>query len=442
MKKCSNPEHPYCTQWVLPGERACSSGHLQPAAALTTGELPDEPPQRPHIHISGFDPRAAGGRQTIKVELRGMPEDAPAAITMELTSALFPGGASRHSFERNLQGHWRPQFVEFSSRDKEHGQYRVEAELRCSHGTHVRRRWVCTLIILVPRPDASLSEIHQTFLATHKNVSVTADDGSIARVSAQAGGGRLDIGVTARNASIARLDLDARHGKVAVGFSSIAWDEELIEIEVPDVPEEPEKHPHPSTMGEISNDDASAALPRHIRLFAMNEFVLGRFDPQGSAADILLAHFNGAGRRDDGGLTRRLSARHAIIRRSGGGFEIEDVSRYGLLVDGAWPGKNQPAPLRLGTRIEMTASVRGIVLLVVTALLPTGLVLHRDDEGARDECFVLVEPERHPGRESVRPATLPSAASLPLLFHHVGGFWRMDAASGAQQAVISDAAFA
>ena len=30
--------------------------------------------------------------------------------------------------------------------------------------------------------DASLGEIHQTFLATHKNVRVTADDAGIARV--------------------------------------------------------------------------------------------------------------------------------------------------------------------------------------------------------------------------------------------------------------------
>lgn len=439
MKKCSNPEHPYCTQWVLPGERACSGGHPQPAAALTAEELPPEPPQRPHLHISGFDPRAAGGRQTIKVELRGMPEDAPAAMTMELKSALFAGGASRHAFERNLQGHWRPQFVEFSSRDKEHGQYRIEAELRCSHGTHVRRRWVCTLVILVPRSDASLSEIHQTFLATHKNVSVTADDGSIARVSAQAGGGRLDIGVNARNASIARLDLDARHGKVAVGFSSIAWDEDLIEIEVP---EQAEEHPHPSGVATIPNPAPSAELPRHIRMFALAHWVLGRDDPHDSPADIALAHFNGSGKRDTGGLTRRLSARHAIIRRSGAGFEIEDVSRYGLLVDGAWPGKHQPVPLRLGTRIEMTASVRGIVQLVVTALLPTGLVMHREDEGAQDECFVLVEPERHPGREPAQAATLPRAARLPLLFHHNGGFWRFEPATGAQEAVIPGPAFA
>lgn len=434
MKKCSDPEHPYCTQWVLPGERACSSGHPQPLPALLDDELPPHTPPLPHLHISGFDPRAAGGRQTIKVELRGMPEDAPAAISMVLASALFPGGVSRHAFERNLQGHWRPQFVEFSSRDKEHGQYRIEAELRCSHGDHVHRRWVCTLIILVPRPDASLTDIHQTFLATHKNVSVSADDGSIARVRAQAGGGRLDIGVTARNASIARLDLDARHGKVAVGFSSIAWDEDLIEIDVPEQPDAPLRHPHPSASGVIVTPVASAETPRQLRLFAAEQFILGRDDPHGDEAHIRLAHFNGAG-RDAEGLTRRLSARHALIRRSAGGFEIEDVSRYGLLVDGAWPGKHQPVPLRLGTRIELTASVRGIVHLLVSALLPTGLVMHREDDGAHEECFVLLAPGRHPGPDDPPPQRLPRAAGLPLLFHDHGGFWRINPATGAQQAV-------
>ena len=434
MKKCSDPAHPYCTQWVLPGERACSSGHPQPLAPLADGELPPGLAPRPHIHISGFDPRASGGRQTIKVELRGMPEDAPAAITMALTSALFAGGVSRHTFERNLQGHWRPQFVEFSARDKEHGQYRVEAELRCSHGDQVRRRWVCTLIILVPRPDASLTDIHQTFLATHKNVSVTADDGSIARVSAQAGGGRLDIGVSARNASIARLDLDARHGKVAVGFSSIAWDEDLIEIDVPAQSDTPAAHPHPSNAGEIVADGGSADTPRHIRLFAADEFVLGRDDVHDAVAPVRMAHYS-AGKRDRAGLTRRLSARHALIRRSGAGFEIEDVSRYGLLVDGAWPGKHQPVPLRLGTRIEMTASVRGIVQLVVSALLPTGIVLHRDDDGAHDECFVLVEPGRHPGHGHQPAQALPRAARLPLLFHYNEGFWRLNPSTGTHEPV-------
>jgi hypothetical protein len=61
------------------------------------------------------------------------------------------------------------------------------------------------------------------------------------------------------------------------------------------------------------------------------------------------------------GLTRRMSGRHAVIRRGRRqGFEIEDVSRYGLLLDGVWPGKHVPVPLRLGMRIELTASIKGV----------------------------------------------------------------------------------
>jgi hypothetical protein len=67
-----------------------------------------------------------------------------------------------------------------------------------------------------------------------------ADDASIARVSAQ-GGDSLDIDVTARNAGIAHLDLNAPAGKVDLGFSTIAWDEDLIEI---DMPQAAALHPH------------------------------------------------------------------------------------------------------------------------------------------------------------------------------------------------------
>lgn len=435
MKKCSDPEHPYCTQWVLPGERTCSSGHPQPAPALAAAELPQRAAPRPHLHISGFDPRAAGGRQAIKVELRDMPSDAPAAITMELQSALFAGGASRHAFERNLRGEWRPQFVEFNSRGKEHGQYRIEAELHCSEGRRLARRWVCTMIILVPRPDASLGEIHHTFLATHKNVSVTADDASIARVSAGTGGGRLDIGVDARNGSIARLELDAR-GQQAVGYASIAWDEDLIEIALP---AEPEHHPHPGTTGCLHSPAGSGA-PRMARLFALRECVLGRYEPHDPEADLLLEHYGEHG-PDTGGLTRRLSARHAIIRRAGTGYEIEDVSRYGLLLDGASPGKHQPVQLRLGMQVELSASIRGIVVLKVSALAPNGVVLHRVDAGAQEECFVIVEPELHPGQPPFDYPALPRAAALPLVFHHNGGLWRIDPGTGQASPVASGAAY-
>ena len=130
MKKCSNPEHPHCTFWVLPGENVCAANHRQatiapssydllsalrsarsepsataiahapapgaaitplaaaapvpaaataadgapaharPAAPATTrlpapataAARPAYQPVQAHLHISGFDPRAAGGR--------------------------------------------------------------------------------------------------------------------------------------------------------------------------------------------------------------------------------------------------------------------------------------------------------------------------------------------------------------------------------------------
>jgi hypothetical protein len=95
------------------------------------------------------------------------------------------------------------------------------------------------------------------------------------------------------------------------------------------------------------------------------------------------------------------------------------VSRFGLLVDGAWPGKHVPVLLREGMRIELTASIRGVVTLVVVALHPHAVVLQRADDGATAECFYLLEPGRHPG-------TRLAAASGPVLFHRDGGFWHLD----------------
>ena len=102
-------------------------------------------------------------------------------------------------------------------------------------------------------------------------------------------------------------------------------------------------------------------------------------------------------RKDADGLTRRLSARQAMIRRGRDGFEIEDVSRFGLLVDGACPCKHVPVLLREGMRIELTASIRGVVTLMVAALHPNAVVLHRGDYGAEAECFYLVRPDGYVG---------------------------------------------
>ncbi|MDY0964057.1 FHA domain-containing protein [Massilia sp. CFBP9026] len=462
MNRCRNPEHPHCTVWVMPDDAMCAHGHAQPAVdtqpvltpvttapaaglpssfdAITAlrsrrptdiGPAPTLPRanlQRPQLHISGFDPRAAGGRQAIRLELRGMPMDCAPEVRMLVRSALRLHGGESYAFQRTSRGDWRPLFLEFSSRGLEHGQYRIEIELHSHHrqAPESNRTWTCSPVILVPRQDASLGEIHQTFLATHKNVRVTADDAGIARVNAP-GGGRIDIDVTARNASIAQLNLDSGSGKIDLGMSTIAWDEDLIEI---DIPVEAALHPCPATGACLVHAEADSATQRHVRLFALDECVLGRFESIAAEADLLLAHHGETG-AEIGGLTRRLSGRHAVIRRSRHGFEIEDVSRYGVLLDGVWPGKHMPVQLRLGMRLELTASIKGIVTLEVTALMAHAVVLHRLDAGARAECFYLMAPDCIPASNRHQQASsMPRAAALPMLFHRDGGFWQRDRDSG------------
>jgi hypothetical protein len=447
MNRCSHPDHPHCTVWVMPGETACAHGHPQPAAqpapvapsASGVAALPADgavAAPRPHLHVSGFDPRAAGGRQVLKLELRGMPAGCAAQVTLLASSRLLLENGERHRFTRTVRGEWLPVFLEFSSRGLEHGQYRIEVELhsRANAANAQARTWIATLLILAPRADASLNEIHQTFLATHKNVRVEADDASIARLKAKTGGGRLDIDLRATNAGIAHLDLDAGNGsgKVDLGVSSIAWDEDLLEI---DVPAEGAAHPcAAATACLVQGEQLEAHRPRYLRLFALDECVLGR-DESGTTgpgtidADIRLMHHGEAGLMPEG-LTRRISSRHALIRRGRAGFEIEDVSRYGLLVDGVWPGKHAPVTLRPGMRIEFTASIPGVAVLEVTAVLPHAILLQRLDAGIGHEAFYLMDPER-------KPEATPriKALRLPLLFHRDGGFWHLDPASGIETAL-------
>ena len=462
MNKCRNQQHPHCTQWVMDGAAACEAGHAQPGATsapssfallaerraadptegLPAGErraqliaaaLPvrSEPhPERrspvsagprPTLHVSGYDPRAAGGRQALRLELRGMPHDVAPRITMQLRSALLPGGGAEHGFIRTRHGEWPSAVIEFSSRGREHGQYRIEVELLARRDSAPPRRWTCTLVVLVPRPDATLTEIHQTFLAMHKNVRVLADDGSIARLGAMTGGGRVDIDVTARNASIAQLDLDATH-KADVSLPTIAWDEELIETG-----SGAGHHPQPAQAACLVNAAPDAGEFRHIRLFALDECVLGRLEPTAPVADILLARHGEHG-LEAGGLTRRLSAQHAVIRQGRHGFEIEDISRYGVLLDGVWPGKCVPVPLRPGMRIELTASVRNVVLLEVAALLAHAVLLRRIDAGAHAECFCIMAPDRHP--EVAPGMSSPLLQALAGIHHVNGGFWHHDRQTG------------
>ncbi|WP_323141349.1 FHA domain-containing protein [Massilia phyllosphaerae] len=468
MHRCASSDHPHCTHWVLPGETQCAHGHAQPqdrpaagaaSAAADAFETPSYdmirelrsargngaavraavPAPRPHLHVSGYDPRAAGGRHAVKLELRGMPPEAPAEMALLLQSDLLADSGARMAFRRGPGGDWRPLFIEFSSRGREHGQYRIDAEVHAqAFAGDAARAWAATLVLLVPRPDATLGDIHQTFLSTHKNVRIHADDGAITRLQGlaqgPAAGGTLDIDVRARNASIAQLDFaafrgDNGGGKVSLALPTLAWDEDLVEI---DLPAAPSAHPCPASSACLVQTEPDAGFPRHLRLFALDECVLGRFEMAHAEADLLLQHHGEHG-PDAGGLTRRLSGRHAVIRATRHGFEIEDVSRYGLLLDGVWPGKHKPVPLRLGLRIDLTASIRGVVTLVVTALLDHALVLHRVDAGGAAECFMLLVPERRPappGVEGSGALTLPRAAAMPLLFHRDGGFWHLDQASG------------
>ncbi|QJE02676.1 FHA domain-containing protein [Massilia forsythiae] len=478
MKRCASPDHPHCTTWVMPGAPVCAHGHAQPAdpgheAAMTADAaapalLPRALPQavpalpvyaqpvpaRPHLRVSGFDPRAAGGRQTIKLTLHAMAADAPARLEARLASELLAGSGARLAFTRDVHGGWLPLYIEFSSRGREHGQYRIDVELRgepprrheapaaADAGAPVAARaWVATLVLLVPRPDASLEEIHRTFLSTHKNVRISADDASIARVHGLDAGGPMDIEIAARNAGIARLDLAGLAGnghgggKIDLALPTIAWDEDLIEIDLAaasragaQVPARlAGAHPCPASSACLVAANGRAGVPRHLRLFALDECVLGRWESTQAGAGPALLHYGAHGPEADG-LTRRLSARHALVRPRRDGFEIEDVSRYGLLLDGAWPGKRHAVPLRAGMRIEFTASIRGVVLLEVGALSAHGVLLRRADGGADDECFLLLAPERHPD------AAL-TAAAMPPLFHRDGGFWHLDRASGRETAL-------
>jgi hypothetical protein len=94
------------------------------------------------------------------------------------------------------------------------------------------------------------------------------------------------------------------------------------------------------------------------------------------------------------------------------------VSRYGLLLDGVWPGKHKPVHAAPGHAHRTDASIKGVVVLVVTALLPHGVVLHRVDQGANAECFYLLAPETPSRAIRCRSfAAARKAAALPLLLH-------------------------
>ncbi len=482
MIKCANPNHPFCTQWVLPGAAVCGAQHVQPGVTVTPlpaktldtnsntpltdkarqaaiehakqtlaqSQSHSQPHSQPHsqsppiqaalqtspksnrrsasnietaipyLHFSGFDPRAAGGRQTLKIELLGMAAELGTQLELSVHSELVSNGRAEHIFVRTTRGHWRPVLLEFSSRNREHGQYRMDIELKYLFGGKISRQWVCTPVLLVPRKDASLDDIHRIFLGRHKNVKVMVDDASIAKISGYQSADQFDI--TTKNASIAQLDFSAPKGKIDVGFTSIAWDEDLLEI---DIQQQAIFHPDPATCAVLSNP---LCQPQLFQLYALDQIVIGRHDDQASVANILLRQHNPVSPEStietkpnsatETSLTRRISARHAVIRLIEQHFEIEDISRFGLLINGKWPGKGKSVLLKSDMRLGFTASFKDIVNLQVVALSRHALVLQTQD---LSECFYCLVPEMG---ITATPPNWPH--HLPLLYHQHGGFWHWD----------------
>lgn len=471
MKKCHSPDHPYCTHWVAEGESACAAGHAQAANPLrrellhaSAGKLTKKPdtnmhaPTRLQLHFSGYDPRAAGGRQTLRLELRGILPANVTVIEVQLCCELIAAGASRQRLLRTASGLWQPLLVSFSSRNKEHGQYPIDISLSHEQEPRAKRKWLCTSVIFVPRADATLTEIHSVFLAAQKNVRVVAEDGAIATLSGlgQSDGyaqGNMNIEINARDASVAKLDMLPPTGKYEIAMGTIAWDEELIEVAVePEaaVAVEPEAavalaRPRqdltptpvpakPATSGPVTNKlaptkYASLATSQHhpcspILLFALDEYVLGRMEVQ-PQADILLSH-RANNPAENARLTRRISARHAIVLRKAEGAEIIDVSRYGTLLDGISMEKDKAYALHAGMQIEFCASVRGIVKLQVIAILPHAIIITEVTGRNGGALMYLIKPEFKPDTPSpsiVTHASLP----LPAIFHFQGAFWCRDA---------------
>ena len=384
-----------------------------------------------YLRFSGYDPRSAGGRQTLKLELRGELAPSIKELSFRFRSDLLSALEPQRTLLRTPAGLWPPLILSFSSKHMEHGQYLLEIELQYKEATGESHRWICTTTLLLPRANASLSEIHQVFLATQKNVRIVAEDGAIAKLNGlqqphDAAHANLDIAIYAKDAAIAQLDMhnmldmtatsSRENGKFNIGLSSIAWDEELLEVAVP-------------SYQSLTGRSLAAALPRQvkrhvaslsanksptIRLFALEQWVLGRRDAQASVANILLQH-------RDAALTKRISARHACLRRTEtGALELIDTSRYGVVVDGQIVDKHQAQRLLVGMHIELCASIKGIVQLRVAQILPHAVMLEHLAGAQVVELLYLIIPEILPD------TSLHVDLNAQVFFHHRGQFWHRD----------------
>jgi len=166
--------------------------------------------------------------------------------------------------------------------------------------------------------------------------------------------------------------------------------------------------------------------PRHIRLFALDKFRLGRLLESKPEADLLLGAWSGG--QPDADKSKRISAKHAdILVDDHGHFLLIDDSSHGTMLGGkhAPTRKNreigqEPERIELGHRIELTFNVPGIAVLRVAAITKHALYLERTDDAANYELFVLLRPNQKPA------SGLKWQSNLPLFYHHDDAFWMLE----------------
>lgn len=367
-------------------------------------------PQDFKIRLSAYDPRAVGGRQVVRLSLPLQFAHQYDTLELRVRCDLLPLKVSQYRFIRALNREWQSVLLSFSSRDKEHGQYPLELELRAhtldphqGPDTSCRQRWLSHSILFLPRSNASLSEIHQVFLHSQKNVRVIAEDGAIARVQ-QGGtaGAQTQLDVIARDGALAQVHIEADRS-ASIQESSpgyLAWDEELVEVAVE--PPRSDQTAHPAgnertktialadTTSEQLDQNPPSNAPRtklseskvsaqslacrveyhhrirhhHLSVIAAEQWRFGRTsisDPTSTPTlekkiqDIVLEH-------------PRISAVHAEILCQQEQFFIRDHSRFGVSVQGQRLVKAQPHVLGVGDRLDFCASFPGQLEWQVVAL--------------------------------------------------------------------------
>ncbi len=362
--------------------------------------------QHSRLSLSGYDPRAVGGRQTVRLSLPNDFAKGLDNLELRVRCDLLPLKTSQYRFVRALSGEWQSILLSFSSRNKEHGQYPLEMEVRFHHEQQCLQRWLCSSVLLLPRSDASLSEIHQVFLASQKNVRVIAEDGAIARLQHDALGlqqhRHLNLEVIARDASLAQVVMPSSQStqqETAPGY--LAWDEVLVEVAPEALTQEQaiqsdfQQRRQAAKPVATQTTECVSAQPRAyyhpirhhwLRILEGQHWRIGRAmlkheTTNGHTVDIHIAH-------------PRISAVHAVIQHRGEHIELIDCSRYGILLNGERLSPMQAMRLKVGDVIDLCASFAGQLRWQVISLDQQMIVLqHSSDHGAFETLCLLYQAD-------------------------------------------------